>query len=196
MSEHRKFNIDGNGEIEIEINNEFIDISYDSDVSDDLAIVAGISLGVVDATKLRDHLTELIDKIKGEAKVKKLLHVFAGVRYWEDATVNGVSDENGNLVPCRNNGFWEPIINVETGVIENWPKGTIANIHYKVCDDGTYILKVSTGAVIKNLNAYVPSCLCPKENGYGDYIIMDINEDGKIDGWKFDEQEFISLESF
>jgi uncharacterized protein YuzE len=27
---------------------------------------------------------------------------------------------------------------------------------------------------------YVPKMMCPKESGYGDYIIMDIDENGKI----------------
>ena len=31
---------------------------------------------------------------------------------------------------------------------------------------------------------YVPAFLSPKEESYGDYIIMDIDENGKIDNWK------------
>jgi hypothetical protein len=37
---------------------------------------------------------------------------------------------------------------------------------------------------------YVPDTLCPKESGDGDYIIMDINEDGQIHNWEFDIYEF------
>ena len=56
--------------------------------------------------------------VKKEFEVKTLL-VEAGVRYWEDATVNGVEDENGDLIPCRFNGsdLWKPIIDIETGII-------------------------------------------------------------------------------
>jgi len=33
-------------------------------------------------------------------------------------------------------------------------------------------------------NDYVPEIMCPKENGYGDYIIMIVDENGKIENWK------------
>lgn len=29
------------------------------------------------------------------------LKVEAGVRYWEDATVNGIEDVDGALIPCK-----------------------------------------------------------------------------------------------
>lgn len=37
--------------------------------------------------------------------------------------------------------------------------------------------------VIKSYDGYVPEVMCPKDNGYGDYIIMDIDENGFIQGW-------------
>jgi hypothetical protein len=33
--------------------------------------------------------------------------------------------------------------------------------------------------------------MCPKENGYGDYVIMDIDKDGKILNWKPNLEDFI-----
>jgi len=39
-------------------------------------------------------------KVEKEVDIKTL-HVQANVRYWEDATVNGVEDEEGTLMPCR-----------------------------------------------------------------------------------------------
>lgn len=57
------------------------------------------------------------------------LKVDAGVRYWEDAEVNGVSDsENPPTIPCTefihadNEYRWRPIINIDNGVITNWEK--------------------------------------------------------------------------
>jgi hypothetical protein len=32
--------------------------------------------------------------------------------------------------------------------------------------------------------------MCPKENGYGDYVIMDIDREGKIANWKADLSDF------
>ena len=115
----------------------------------------------------------------------KTLHVEAGVRYWEDATVNDVEDEIGNLIPCREGDVWKPIIEIDTGKILNWKQGVKADIHYKVCDDGSYYLKDENGETVLSIeNDYVPRMLCPEENGYGDYIIMHVNEEGIIKSWK------------
>lgn len=124
-------------------------------------------------------------KITKEVDVK-WLSVSAEVRYWEDATVNGVEDTDGTLIPLRKEDCWEPWINVETGVIKDWPAGTTADIHYKVCDAGAYTLTGDIGDTIKTIEGYVPSCLCPERNGYGDYIIMEVDATGKIKGWNPD----------
>lgn len=120
----------------------------------------------------------------------KWLHVRAGVRYWEDATVNGVEDEKGDLIPCRDGDDWKPRINVETGEIVNWRQGTKAEIHYKVCDDGDYRLLDAEQNQITFVDGYVISSLCPKENGYGDYIIMNVDENGMIENWEFNPKDF------
>ncbi len=120
----------------------------------------------------------------------KWLHVHAGVRYWEDATVNGVEDESGDLIPCRNGDYWEPRINIETGEIVNWKHGVKADIHYKVCDDGKYTLKDTEGNNIISKEDYVISSLSINDEGYGDYIIMTVDENGIIKDWKFNLKDF------
>lgn len=124
-------------------------------------------------------------------KIKTLL-VKAKVRYWEDSVINGVSDdENGTLAPCKIDNLWCPEIDVETGIIINWEKGKTAEIHYKVCDCCGFELKDKLGNILHSEeDGYVPDSLCPKEKGYGDYIIMDIDSDGKIAGWDFNLNDF------
>jgi hypothetical protein len=115
----------------------------------------------------------------------KTLVVDAGVRYWEDAMVNGVYDSDGTLIPFRYGDRWKPIIDIETGQVVNWPKGVRADIHYKVCDDGCYSMLDENGeSITAIIDDYVPIIMCPKENGFGDYIIMDIDEEGFIQKWK------------
>lgn len=124
----------------------------------------------------------------------KTLQVKANVRHWEDATIDGVSDENGDLTPCRINKSWTPLIELETGKILNWTKGVKADIHFKVCDDGSYYLLNEEGQIIVSVeDEYVPSMLSPKGEGYGDYIIMDIDEDGLIQDWEVNLEEFDSV---
>lgn len=116
----------------------------------------------------------------------KFIEVGADVRYWEDATVNGKEDSDGTLIPCRNRNSWEPVIDLETGQILNWPAGIEADIHYKVCDAGEYWLLDATKQRIAKWNGYyVPDdILCVGDNGYGDYIIFKVGADGIVIGWK------------
>jgi len=116
----------------------------------------------------------------------KILEVQANVRYWEDAEIDGVEDTNGDLTPCRKGDLFCPRIKVETGEIVNWKKGKKAKIHFKVCDEGTYILKDAENNIIHRQESYVPEMLCPAGDGYGDYIIMSVDENGMIENFKVD----------
>lgn len=110
-----------------------------------------------------------------------ILHVKAGVRYWEDATVNGVVDEHGTLIPFRVGDYWCPTIDIERGAVLNWPSGITADIHYKVCDDGEYWLGTESKKLAKWIGDYVPEAfLCHGDEGWGDYIILKIDASGRI----------------
>ncbi|MFA5630317.1 MAG: hypothetical protein WC997_02295 [Porticoccaceae bacterium] len=118
-------------------------------------------------------------------KEATFIEVDADVRYWEDATVNGVEDIDGTLVPCRKGDAWAPTIRLADGYIKGWPEGTTASIYYKVCDQGLYWLLSEGGLrIAKWRGDYVPdNILCVGENGYGDYIIFKVNGDGFIENW-------------
>lgn len=117
----------------------------------------------------------------------KYLQVSVGVRYWEDAEVDGVEDAEGKLIPCRVKDNWEPLIELETGKIINWKSSVTAKIHYKVCDDGEYALIDTHTKHVKKIQGYVPAIMCPEGGGYGDYIIMNIDENGLIDNWNLED---------
>lgn len=133
--------------------------------------------------------------IKKEYDIKSIL-VNAKVRYFEDAAVNGVQDEEGSLIPCRDkNGNWCPEIELETGKILNWEIGKTASIHYKVCDNGTYSLKDAEGEIIYSQESYVPNFLAIDDEGFGDYIIITVDENGFIQNWnnEIDFDSFFSI---
>lgn len=119
------------------------------------------------------------------------LEVSAEVRYWEDATVNGIEDESGALIPLRNGKNWCPVIRLSDGLVLDWPQGTTADIHYKVCDAGEYWLQNAERArIAKWKGSYVPNdFLCHGDNGYGDYIIFKVGFDGLIEKWRAPEVE-------
>lgn len=114
------------------------------------------------------------------------LIVSAEVRYWEDATINGEpSDESGDKIPLKEGDLWKPVIELATGRVLNWPIGTTADIHFKVCDQGEYWLENDDGKKVKWKGDYVPnSLLCVGDNGCGDYIILKISAQGMIEGWQ------------
>lgn len=132
------------------------------------------------------------------------IQVDAKVRYWEDSTVNGEKDidfyeskgEGEPKMPCaekikekpRENIYsdhwrWRSTIDIESGRITNWTVGTEARVHYKVCDEFSCTLLDENGHEILSYEDYVPAFMYPQEDGYGDYIIMDIDKDGFIKNW-------------
>lgn len=144
---------------------------------------------------------EMIKKIEVDIVT---IEVDTVIRYWGDTDVDGSPDidfyESKGIgqprIPCAeqvkkapddciysNHWRWRPIIEIETGRILNWRKGVSARVHYKVCDEFGCIFKNSQGNVIEGYEGYVPKFMCPKTEGDGDYIIMNINTDGYIDGW-------------
>lgn len=125
-------------------------------------------------------------------------------RYWQDSDVNGLEDIDfmstkgigTPSMPCSeqikeeptnciysDHWVWRPIIDVETGQITNWDKQVDACIHYKVCDGFECIFQDENGLIITQYDGYVPPFMYPKRNGYGDYIILDVDECGYIQHW-------------
>lgn len=131
-------------------------------------------------------------KIKVEKEVEiKTLKVKAKVRYWEDSCIDGFADTEKNM-PCKVGNFWCPEIDIDTGCIKNWDIGKTASIHYKVCDNCSWkILDVNGNCIQDVEDQYVPDSLCPTESGWGDYIIMNIDTNGKIANFSFSIGDFM-----
>lgn len=145
---------------------------------------------------------EIKKTVNEEVKVKYFC-VDAVPRYWEDGDYNGKEDipweeqENGakpmmplaveNDDPKKNRDESYKLvfkIDLETGVIPEWPKGNTAAIHYKVCDQGVYWLEDVDGNEIHKIESYCPKIL-EVGDSYpdGDYFIFHIDENGKIAEW-------------
>ena len=140
-----------------------------------------------------------IDHITKDARAKCThLIVSARVRYWEDARINGIEDTDGTLIPFRRGDLWEATIELATGQFVGWPVGTVADIYYKVCDQGEYWLGGrSAEHVYKWRDDYVPDdLLCVGTRGYGDYILLRVGPDGTIIDWEppqIDWEEWVLL---
>ena len=107
-----------------------------------------------------------------------------GVRYWEDGKVNGVEDNDNNpQMPMKKGAVWALDIDLATGKIADWPEGTTAETHYKGCDAGVYKALNPDGDIVAEIDGYVPPTLDPNADGYGDYVILNIDANGIIQGW-------------
>lgn len=127
----------------------------------------------------------------------KYIKCSIGARYWEDGTVNDEEDTNGDLIPLREGDYWCPIIDLDTGIIKDWPSGTTADVHYKSCDDNEFTLLDSEMNVLHMQNSYVPDFLAINDDSFGDYVIMEIEENGQITDWdssKVDLYDFLSMD--
>lgn len=79
------------------------------------------------------------------------------------------------------NDVWRITIKVDSGVIQEWPSGKAFDIHWKVCDEGTYRLLAEDGELLAEItDDYVPGQIIPEG---GDYINFQINSDGQFLIW-------------
>jgi hypothetical protein len=74
------------------------------------------------------------------------------------------------------------ISGVENGVVKPWDSGNV-HIGFKIVDGGNYILMGNGREIFRKDFEYVPDFLQIEENGYGDYIEIDIEKNGKVKGW-------------
>lgn len=136
-------------------------------------------------------------QINKEEKNCKYVLCSIGVRYWEDAIVNGVEDTTqGDNIPCKEDDYWNIKIDIDTGIIQGWDNTKEAKTHYKSCDDNVIEFLDDEGNSIAQDDNYVPDFLeCTGENGYGDYVLLDIEKSGHIKNWK-PEKAIEYLEKF
>ena len=135
-------------------------------------------------------MSKLAVNVTSEVPVK-YLHAEMGVRYWEDAKVNGKDEiDKAPTIPLKRGDTWEITVDLETGQIAHWPEGVTAETHYKVCDAGVYRALTDDGRVVVEKYGYVPSMLAPSGGGYGDYVILEIDGAGTIKNWSADLSYF------
>lgn len=104
----------------------------------------------------------------------KFVKIEASVRYEEEDIPNDF--------PFRTGDAWNVLVDIETGIIVDWPQGRTAGVHMKVCDEGSYYLLDAEENVVASIEQdYVPNGIVP--GSYGDYIEMTILEDGRIKEW-------------
>lgn len=84
--------------------------------------------------------------------------------------------------PMRCGDVWQAHIDIDAGIVLDWPQGKTLNMHMKVCDSGIYTLYTAEGEEVACIEGdYVPNSLVPGE--YSDYVHLNIDATGKIINW-------------
>lgn len=117
-------------------------------------------------------------------KTPRFLKISAVALDYDDAIVNGIECNSGDTIPFMVDNVWNPVVDIQSGMIVDWPSGVTAEFHFKVCDQGNYYLLDDDGCVIaERIDNYVPHGLCHGDKGYGDYIIFNVDGHGNIEGY-------------
>lgn len=114
-----------------------------------------------------------IIKVEKEVEIK-YVKIQVAVRYEEEDIPNDF--------PLRSGDMWNAIIDIDNGVIMDWPKGEKGNLEMKICDEGSYyLLDENYDTILSIEEDYVPNKLLP--GSYGDYLKLHIGENGVISNW-------------
>jgi len=71
-------------------------------------------------------------------------------------------------------------------------KRLIENLRTRSCSwVYRYVIVDENNEQVLHKNGYVPDCLAIEDSGYGDYIIIKVDENGLINNWKFNISDFI-----
>lgn len=114
----------------------------------------------------------------------KRLRVEFPLRYLdEEDSEQAQIPESAEGEPGRHGDRYWLEIDIDTGKVLDWPHGRTQSLYEKVSDEGTYTLfGLVEGSIIHRVHEnYVPSFM-PGDH-FGDYIILDIAEDGAIANW-------------
>jgi len=112
-------------------------------------------------------------KVEKEVEIK-YVKVQVAVRYEEEDIPNDF--------PLRSGDMWNAIIDIDNGIVMDWPKGEKGNLEMKICDEGSYyLLDENYDTILSIEEYYVPNKLLP--GSYGDYLKLHIGENGVISNW-------------
>lgn len=103
----------------------------------------------------------------------------------EETYEDGLEDFLAKYPYLQEDEYLVLIIDVESGLVINWPDNCAIDFHYhKVVDEGRYALMQhadKTGDVLE-YEGYVPEII--GDGGWGDYLEFEIDNDGNIPNWR------------
>lgn len=83
--------------------------------------------------------------------------------------------------PMRDGDMWNISIDIDTGIILQWPKDNPLDLYMKVVDEGVYRLFDADWQELTSIAGYVPHGIVPGQ--YGDYVSFQIDCNGLVTNW-------------
>ena len=105
---------------------------------------------------------------------------------FSDGVMEELETEEDFVIPNYDseNKLMNFTIDLQEGRVVDWNRGEYIRLWGKVCDSGTYTLLDANRRPLWQITGYVPNKLVPpQENGWGDYIELAIEADGRIADW-------------
>lgn len=90
------------------------------------------------------------------------------------------------------NGKYEYTVDVDTGIIQDWPTGLEVDAYFKPRDSGEYRLIDASGSVVVEVYDYVPALLDHNDGG-DDYLDFRVDGTGKWTGLRILPGEVATL---
>ena len=130
---------------------------------------------------------EITKKVEVNAK---WLQIICPFHYADDIEINGIEfEEDSEIIglPLFEQGNWNVKIDIDNGTIQGWEVGKSVSIYSKIRDEGSYyVLDDDYNEISAIKQNYVPNCLGEE----GDYLILSIDENGKVENFEFDFTDF------
>jgi hypothetical protein len=131
-------------------------------------------------------------KVEREFQITKLM-ISVPVRYDEEDIPNNFPGRSGDILNLT--------IDLDENQIENYSWKEPVKLYMKVVDEGVYSvygIEVGTGLdghdnekIILEREGYVPGCI----GKWGDYLVLNIEPDGKLTNFKFVIEDFVEEET-
>lgn len=108
-----------------------------------------------------------------------------------------VEKHNGETYKYLEGDYLHLTIDIDEGKVVNWPKGFCLRTNYKICDDGLYQIIDDKGEVVwdsvESGYYYVPDFLELEDEGFGDYMYINIDGEGNIEHWDLAKERIAEL---
>ena len=105
---------------------------------------------------------------------------------FSDGVMDELETEEDFVIPNYDgeNKLMNFTIDLQEGRVVDWSRGEYIRLWGKVRDEGTYTLLDADRKPLWQITGYVPNKLVPpQESGWGDYIRLAIEADGRIEEW-------------